>query len=300
MTSANRIEESVPRRTVDTEINYLAPGSFINRRFVAPGVEVNTGKYQARRVTISDGRQIRDRFSLDTNGFALFEHKSAVNDFMDKDEVNAIYPGEVSELVKRLTGAGVVIPLGWMVRTSGDLSERRQKVVGYTHQGGIQPPAGEAHVDFTPESAEARARDAYRRLFPEGKPYSRFIASSLWRAFSPPPQDWPLAVCDGSSVAAGEGTPNALVVVDELPDREAMLGELPDEKAAGHASVFHYNPNHRWWYFSGMTRDEVMLLKFYDSDRGRAWRVPHTAFHDPSFPDARIRESIEFRTFAYF
>ena len=36
------------------------------------------------------------------------------------------------------------------------------------------------------------------------------------------------------------------------------------------------------------------------SDPAKALRTPHTAFHDPSFPDARIRESIEFRTIAYF
>jgi hypothetical protein len=49
-----------------------------------------------------------------------------------------------------------------------------------------------------------------------------------------------------------------------------------------------------------MTRDEVLLLVFHDSRRMRPWRVPHTAFHDTSRPDARPRESIEFRSIAYF
>jgi hypothetical protein len=49
-----------------------------------------------------------------------------------------------------------------------------------------------------------------------------------------------------------------------------------------------------------MTREEVLLFKFHDSDPAKALRTPHTAFHDPSFPEARIRESIEFRTIAYF
>jgi hypothetical protein len=88
--------------------------------------------------------------------------------------------------------------------------------------------------------------------------------------------------------------------VDEIPDREAMLAEMTEEETAITAAIFRYNPEHRWWYFSNMTRDEVVLLKFHDSDRGRAWRVPHTSFHDASFPDARPRESIEFRTIAYF
>jgi hypothetical protein len=49
-----------------------------------------------------------------------------------------------------------------------------------------------------------------------------------------------------------------------------------------------------------MTRDEVALFKFYDSDRSRAWRVPHTSFFDPTYPNAKPRQSIEFRTVAYF
>jgi hypothetical protein len=49
-----------------------------------------------------------------------------------------------------------------------------------------------------------------------------------------------------------------------------------------------------------MHRDEVVLLKFHDSDESTVMRVPHTAFHDTSLADARARESIEFRTFAYF
>ena len=46
--------------------------------------------------------------------------------------------------------------------------------------------------------------------------------------------------------------------------------------------------------------DEIVFIKFHDSDHSRAWRAPHTAFHDTSRPDATIRESYEFRGFAFF
>jgi hypothetical protein len=172
--------------------------------------------------------------------------------------------------------------------------------VGYTHQGGVQPPAGEAHVDFVRESAERLAKVTYERTFPKGKGYSRFLSASVWRTFSPPPQDYPLAVCDSRSVAPEEGLRNTLIVVDKLPDEAAMLGEIPGEADAPSATIFPYSPNHRWWYFSNMRADEVLMFKFYDSDHTVAWRTPHTAFHDPSFPNARTRESIELRVFAYF
>lgn len=297
-TAATDIEAEA--RAVTAQISYVLPGSFVNRRFVAPGVEHNTGRYRPYDVLVRDARPIAAHFTLDTHGFQLFEHRSAVADFFDKAMVDAIYPGEVVEAVKALTGAARVAPIGWMIRTSGDLPKSRHRVVGYAHRGGVQPPAGEAHVDTAPERANALARTHYERVFPRGKGYSRFVYSSFWRAFSEPPQDTPLAVCDARSVRPDEGVPNTLHVVDELPDEAVMLGRMEGEDKALAASIFHFSPEHRWWYFSNMRRDEVLLVKFHDSDNGRAWRTPHTAFRDSSFPDARPRSSIEFRTVAYF
>lgn len=287
-------------RTVDAEITYLAPGSFVNRRFVAPGREVNTGRYQPYRVTIRDGRPIAHRFSLDEHGFVLAEHPSRVADFMDKREVEAIYPAETEAAVQSLTGADVVVSRGWMVRTAAEIPPGAERSAGYRHHGGVQPPAGEAHIDFLPDVAEAMAEATWRERFPGAPRYRRCMVTSLWRCFSEPPQDWPLALCEGRSVGADEGVPNTLVVVDEIPDYDTMVGDWPAEKLGPSAAIFHFNPAHRWWYFSGMQRDEVILLKFHDSDRRTAWRVPHTAFRDTSFADARPRQSIEVRSIAYF
>ena len=287
-------------RSIETFINYVEPGSTINRRFVSPGKEINTGTYTSYAVNIRDGREIKDRFSLDQHGFVLATVPSRIKNFFDKEEVDAIYPGEVVDAVRQLSGADCVAPLGWMVRTSGDLSKFQQQTSGYTHRGGVQPPAGEAHVDMTPDRAHAMASRIYDEHFPGGKPFNRFIASSLWRCFSRGPQDWPLAVCEGRSVNDDEGTPNTMFIVDELPDAEAMRAGIPDEDKAMAADIFHYSADHRWWYFSNMHRDEVLMFKFHDSDHSVAWRVPHTAFHDTSFANTVTRESIEFRTVAYF
>lgn len=294
-----RLPESAVR-AVQAEINYVAPESRINRRFVAPGAEVNTGSFAAHRVEIRDARPIKERFTLDEHGFVLASHCSAVRDFFDAEEVERIYPSEAVELIRRLTGASTVVPLGWMRRSSGDLTKFERPATAYTHQGGVQPPASDVHVDMLPERAEAMAKALYERTCPAGRGFRRFIASSLWRCFSEPPQDWPLAVCDGRSVAPTEGVPNTMFIVDALPDREAMLGSMPDEDAKPAAAIFRYNPDHRWWYFSNMNRDEVVLFKFHDSDRSGAWRTPHTAFRDRSQPDAKLRESIELRSVAFF
>jgi hypothetical protein len=285
----NATSKELPAHAVEADLFYLAPDSTLNRRFVAPGIDVNTGRFEPHRVLIHNARPVQDQFTLDTHGFTIAPHRSRVADFTDKAAVDALYPGEIIEIVKTLTGADLVVPLAAIVRTADA-----------TAGGPTQPPASDAHVDFTPTRAVRYAEQVYRKHAPEGPGFKRFIASSCWRAFSHPPQDWPLALCDAQSVAPQEGTPNVMVVVDALPSREAMYGPLAGEDNLPAASVFHFNPNHRWWYFPNMTRDEVLLLKFYDSDQSRAWRTPHTAFRDPTYPDARTRCSIEFRSFAFF
>jgi hypothetical protein len=291
------IEETV--RSVEAEINYLLPGPDINRRFVAAGMEVNTGSYGPFKVKVRDGRAIKSHFTLDTHGFVLADSTSAVQDFFDKEEVDRLYKEEVASEVARLTGASFVAPMGWMIRNSGDMSRFKRAEGPYTHQGGVQPPAGEAHIDTEPSRADRMAKAIYEKFRPGGPGYKRFIYSSFWRTFSEPPQDCPLAVCDNRSVGADEGVPNVLYIVDKIPEGEAMFAPMPDADQPA-AAIFRYNPNHRWWYFSKMTRDEVILLKFHDSDRSVAWRTPHTAFWDTSFPDRKTRSSIECRSVAFF
>jgi len=143
-------------------------------------------------------------------------------------------------------------------------------------------------------------RAVYERVRPNGPGYRRFIYSSFWRCFSEPPQDWPLAVCESASVAPDEGVENVLVIADSIPQGEGLFAPIAGEDKLPAAAIFHYNPSHRWWYFSNMTRDEALLIKFHDSDCSVAWRTPHTAFRDPSFADANIRSSIEVRSVAFF
>jgi hypothetical protein len=296
----NSIDDETDAAGVEADLYYLVAGSRINRRYVAPGAEINTGHYAPQRVKIRNARPFQTRLGFDSHGFVLAQHMSRVADFTDPAQIDAGYVGEVIDVVRRVTGATRVLPMGWMMRSSGDLPAPAKQTVGYTHQGGIQPPASDVHVDMAPDRAHRFAKTLYEKHVPGGLDYRRFIATSCWRAFSDPPQDWPLAVCDGNSVDPTEGVKNTMVIVDALPEPDAALRELPGEDNLPAASVFHFNPKHRWWYFPNMTRDEVLLVKFHDSDHSTAWRAPHTSFRDPTYPGARVRRSIEFRTVAYF
>src|SRR5690606_19743777 len=180
-------------------------GDFVTRRYVSQGKEMNTGTYSDHEVVVRDGMPIRDHFVLDVHGFMIAKQPTAVKDFHDKAEVERVYEREVERHVRELTGADKVVARGWMIRTSADLSAHAQKkVAGYQHVGGIQPPAGEAHIDVDTATAQRMAEATYRQHFPDGPGFKRFLITSYWRTFSPPPQDVPLALCDGRTSFAGE------------------------------------------------------------------------------------------------
>ena len=274
-------------QAVTGEFSYLAPESTVLRRFTAPGQSVNTGTYRAYEMPVRDGRLVRDQFTLDRNGFAIVGHISAVTDFTDRDEVDRVYVGEVAEFVRSYTGAGRVATLGWTLRRSAAPGENAS-----------QPQAALVHDDFSVTGARGRAEAAYSAHFPDGPGFRRALITSLWRVFSPPPQDWPLAICDYTSVGPDEGLDNRLYFVDKIP--ADLYAEMPADAPGTSGFEFHHNSGHQWWYFPDMTRDEILFFTLNDSDQSRAWRVPHSAFHDKAARATRPRHSIEFRTIAYF
>ena len=269
-------------------VNYLAAGSTRNRLYVAPDDQRATARYQAHRVHIGDGRAHRGDLALDTAGFTLADHQTSVPSLDNPAALDGAYTSEALALVRALTGADHVVSLGWLLRRT--TRDRR----------GALPPAPDVHVDLhTTEIAHRYARVHARSALPAPSTYRRAVWTSLWRAFSPPPQDWPLAVCDYRSTDdAEDGTPNLLFRVPALPD--PGLPDAPDEEAESAASLFRYNPAHRWWYFPGMHDGEALLIKLHDTDHSVAWRAPHTSFRDDDAVGAHPRESVELRTVAYF
>jgi hypothetical protein len=114
----------------------------------------------------------------------------------------------------------------------------------------------------------------------------RFAVINVWRPIRGPVQEAPLAVCDAQSLA-----PQDFVAMD-----------LKYRDRTGEVYSVTFSPNHRWFYFPNMQKNEALLLKCYDSlEDGRARFTAHSAFDDPtSLPDAAARESIEARTLVFF
>jgi hypothetical protein len=273
------MESSNHDPVVSARVNYLAAATPkpVNYAYDPPtGVPRSSGKYVGQMVAIHNGREMLSRLSLDTNGFVLLEHETAVKDFYDPEEVKSVYYPEVERLLKRVTGAERVLIFDHIVRNPV-LAERGEK--------GARPPAKIVHNDYSLKSAPRRVRDhlpeeADRLLT------NRFAEINVWRAIRGPIESSPLALCDSRSLAAQDSVPTDLVYRDRVGE---ILG-------------FIYNPQHRWYYFPRMERNEAILLKCYDSkDDGRARFTAHTSFEDPnSPPNAAPRESIEVRALVFW
>jgi len=219
-----------------------------------------------------------------------------VANWADMKELESVYADEIQDLVSRLTSADKVIVFGAVRRTTN-----KKKAADKSDVWDDQPPASDVHVDYTPLRAECLAEDFARANGLERSAYKRVQFINLWRAISPGPQDWPLAVCRGEAIDDEEGVINDLIYGDSIPDLSDLdnLPELPDDPMHPEGSLFTYRPSHQWTYFSDMKKDEVLLFTLYDSNKKRPWRVPHSAFLN-EMEGTKPRESVEIRTVCFF
>ena len=278
MSRPERVEEAIP--PIEAFVNYSVdtgekPASYGGIRS-AEADKKRTGKYQEYKMPIRDGRAVADKLSLEREGFILVRHETEVKDFYDEIEVRSIYYPEIEQLVKNASGAKCVLVFDHTLRSADSATREAKQISG---------PVRNAHNDYTEWSGPQRVRD----LLPDEAEEllkRRFAVIQVWRPIRNPVQREPLAIADARSIGTKELFPSSRV----YPDR---VGE-----------VYHcaFNPEHRWYYFPNMQRDEAMVFKTFDSIKdGRARWTAHTAFDDPNSPqDAPPRESIEIRTLAFF
>ncbi|MGH7093773.1 MAG: CmcJ/NvfI family oxidoreductase [Stellaceae bacterium] len=265
---------------VEGELNYMAPMAERPRYLAyepAPGEARSNMTPDPHTVPIRDMRPIQHQLELDREGFQLIEHRSAVKDFWDDDEVRRVYYPEAERFLMEHTGAGRVFIFDHVQR------KRIPGLRDYSRSGPRQP-ASRVHVDHTGRSGAQRVRD----LLPDEADEllkGRMQVINLWRPTRGPLQDSPLALCDARTVAA-----------DDL-----VASDLVYQNRVGETYSVTYNPAHQWYYAPELRRDEALLLKIMDSKTdGRARFMPHTGFTDPTTPaDAFPRESIELRALVF-
>ncbi len=271
--------EILTARDVEAPLTYLVNTGErpVNYASVAGGRgEQRGGTYEQHVVTVRDARPSVERISLDAEGFKLVRHVSQVGNFYDDDEIAGLYNAELTDLIKKHSGASHVVVFDHTRRADSE-TLRREKVV--------REPGRSLHNDYTERSAPQRVRDILGAEAEE-RLRRRFAVINVWRPLTRPVETAPLALCDARSIAADD----LIATERRAPGRVGEIYQLA------------YNPAQRWFYFPQMQLDEALLIKVFDSATdGRARFAAHGAFDDPATPpDAPPRESIESRTFAFF
>lgn len=240
--------------------------------------------------------------SLHGSGFQLAQHASAVTDWEDDALLADIYYDEISELVRYITGATYAFSNNHLRRQSepsvggdGPLAKLMAQSRG---------PVQAVHNDFAESYGEGIINTVANSGIPHTQTFglteaimqagvsaeelraSRLLVINTWRAVVDEPlQRFPLAVADRRSV------PRSCL-------RPSLIGKVPSGAPRGGIEIYGatHDPAHQWFYYPGMTRDEVLLWKGYDSAEVPARPTLHTSFDDPDTPsDALERMSVEVR-----
>lgn len=240
--------------------------------YIGKGRIENRRPHKSHQFLISDVSGCEDRYTLDSHGFQYCHHRSDEELFVDDEQIRSIYYPECAELVKAVTGASRVHIFNHKVRR-GPTQWHHLGLQNLANRG----PVTKTHVDQSYDGAERRLRWELPGEADElvGR---RYQIINVWRPIKPILKD-PIAVADSHSV----------------PDADLVGAEMTEDGFVGESWVVRHNPDHRWYYKSAMTPQDVLLIKCFDSSKEVARRALHSAFEDPSFRDCESRQSIELR-----
>jgi hypothetical protein len=251
------------------------------------------------RTRIHDARRLQTESPLseagffDEYGFVLLAHESAVEDW-DVDpatpeannELMRTYVPEIEELIRsRLMPARPIELWQEPPIRRGPGTPNAFYSAGVHQDFGLTPDDYQEGIEAfaTPEIARGW-RDRY-----EQDDVAGFLVVDFWRTagMKGPLEHMPLSVCDPKSVKIDDVVPMGLV--DFAP-----TGKSTNQLA------LRLEPDQRWYYYPGMTRDEVLVFKNFECSKSDAEpRVAscfHSAFEDPGAPaDAEERQSSEHR-----
>ncbi|KAF2175361.1 putative 7 alpha-cephem-methoxylase [Zopfia rhizophila CBS 207.26] len=256
--------------------------------------------------TIHDLRGRDVTFSLEDNAFKVVHFPTKQRNW-DRASVQNDYFPEMEHLIRReISGVTDVFFFDWRLRST---DKAKTDTPEGSHVDLANPlhylePIEAVHVDQSDNGAYMRveehtgirAAELHQRRFfiiksvrehrltlIDSRANDSFF--SIWRPFGNTVENFPLAMCDGSTVG-----PRDLVLADHV--RKTYIGE----------TVYPlYQDNYKWYYLNRQTRDEVLILKMFDSEpTAKAKCCPHTSFKLSAGTDnPRARESIEIRALVF-
>ncbi|KIW66777.1 hypothetical protein PV04_06072 [Phialophora macrospora] len=236
------------------------------------------------KVRIQDVRSFPPKhFLLDKHGFTYYSHRLEVGHIADRESVEQQYLPEMESLLKStLESVDRVYFFDWRLRKNAP--EVEGTLVDLNDLTTWLRPALHLHVDQSPVAVIRRVL----MQLPEDAEYllqGRIRVINLWRPIVDAVRDYPLAICDGSTVS-----PSDLVEADHV--RRHYMGST---------MYLKHNERQKFYFMSRQTKDEVLIFKNFDSaETPAATYAPHASFLDPDIPEAFTpRQSIEVRALVF-
>jgi hypothetical protein len=269
----------IPRGSVEANLEFYQPPADDSSPFnyveePPEGQPQRNYSDDRHQVLIEDIRGRESEFNLDRNAFQTIKHVSTASNYSTFDSEAAIkevyYPEVEQLLLKNVPGAHKVIIFDHTIRKD--------------HPNAHRQPVNRVHIDQTNEAAIQRVKlHAANESEANELLKGRYRIINVWRPLNGAVESSPLAFASAASVEEK----NLVAIQHRYPYR---TGEIVG---------IHYNAKQKWYYWSGQTNDESLLLKCSDSaDLGG--RVPHSAFANPQTkPGAKPRESIEVRALVF-
>jgi len=265
---------------VDTWMNFA--GDIKGRARVDVGDWSQTNLVLDKRdVRIFDARPIRDELSFNREGFRLVDHDPGVDLSGDLAPVAEAYLASVAGLLKRLSGADMVLAQG-----TGLLKRYAERA---NIKGAIGPSRW-VHADYTEKWAHVWVDWIEGWQNQKLKQFPRFAVFQTWRCISKPPQDNIFVLCDATTINSKD-----LIVFDACMRKPY---DAPGNQFE--SQLCKYDPNLRWYYFSNLKPDELIIWQAFDGKSGCTHQPLHNSADVPGLVDAEPRCSIEARFFAFW
>lgn len=218
-----------------------------------------------KKVKVQNIRDDLSTIDFENDGIVFENHSSQVKDFEAPLGWQETYNDELRALLKQKIGAKDVTIFDHTVRIDDPNSDRK--------------PARNVHNDYSRQGAEQRLIDLLGKELASTYRAGHYGFVNIWRPVKHIIKSAPLGFIHPSSMSSQDWMTIELI----YPDRTGQILGVA------------VNDDHKWFYLSQMTPDEVAIFNIYDN-KGRP-HLAHSALDmddnvDPLWP----RKSIESRT----
>jgi len=288
---------------VEAVLNGFFPSGFRAEAPVAMTIGAPPAETRSVTVPIGDARQLHagaatEAAFFEEHGFVLLDHTSAVREWEPDlkspatSDLAIHYFPEIEAVLRDRLLPGRRIDVG---QGSFPLRRGRGTATPFYGEGvhqdfGLTPDDYQINVEaFASPEAGKWWRAAYDRDDTLG-----YMMVDFWRTtnMAGPLKHMPLALLDAGSVEMADVVPTMLT------------GIAPGGKATSALSL-RFGPGQSWYFYPGMTGDEMLAFKIFEcwkeDAEPRLRTCFHTAFRDPGAPaDAEERQSCEHRVGVFF